>query len=114
MAKQSKNTTKSAATKSAAKKATKGGAKKATAKRAATERKPHVKILDNMRITLTAKGKDGSGRRSAKASRTGKVFAYYKNGMSVEQFLAKPDARRVDVLADFERGNITLAPKPVV
>lgn len=107
MAKATKKTTRAAATKGAAKKA----AKKGAAKRAATERKAHPRILDNMRITLTAKGKEGGGRRGGK-SRTGKVYGYYKNGMSVEAFLAKPDARRVDVLADYERGNITLKPTP--
>ena len=74
------------------------------AKKATTKRTP--KFAPEQRITLLVE-KGTNPRR--KNSRTGKVFGYYKNGMTVAQFLEKKDAKMVDLVADVDRGHIKVA-----
>lgn len=69
-------------------------------------RKAPTQIQTEQKITLLVE--KGSNPRRA-GTRTGKVFGYYKTGMTVEQFLAKPDALMVDLVADVERGHVKVA-----
>ena len=73
------------------------------AKKTTTNRTP--KFKPERKITLLVE-KGTNPRR--KNSRTGKVFGYYKNGMTVAQFLEKKDARMVDLVADVDRGHIRI------
>jgi hypothetical protein len=75
--------------------------KKAKTAKTTTKRTPTFK--PDGKITVLAKDNPRRGKR------TGKVFGYYKTGMTVEQFLAKPDALMVDLVADVERGHIKVA-----
>ena len=77
--------------------------KKAERKSATRRRQP--KFAPEQRITLLVE-KGTNPRR--KNTSTGKVFGYYKNGMTVGQFLEKKDARMVDLIADVDRGHIRI------
>ena len=74
--------------------------KSKTAAKKATRGKRTPRFTPEQKITLLAK------ENPRRKGRTGKVFGYYKTEMTVGQFLAKPDALMVDLLADVERGHI--------
>ena len=73
------------------------------AKKPATNGKRQRKFSDDQKITLLV---EGNPRR--KGSKTYKIFGYYKNGMTVGQFLQK-GGRLVDVAADVQRKHINVA-----
>ena len=75
-------------------------AKSKKAKNTATNGKRHRKFKDDQKITLLV---EGNPRR--KGSATYKIFSYYKDGMTVGQFLEK-GGRLVDVAADVQRKHI--------
>lgn len=62
------------------------------------------KFNPDMKITVLAKE---NPRRPN--TRTYDIFNYYKTGMTVGDFLAKKDARLVDIKADVERGHIKVS-----
>ena len=77
-------------------------AKKAATK-TATRTERQRKFSDDQKITLLV---EGNPRR--KGSATYKIYALYKDGMTVGQFLQK-GGRLVDVAADVERKHIKVA-----
>ena len=78
-------------------------AKAKKAKKPATNGKRQRKFSDDQKITLLV---EGNPRR--KGSATYKIYALYKDGMTVGQFLQK-GGRLVDVAADVERKHIKVA-----
>ena len=70
------------------------------AKKPSTNGKRQRKFSDDQKITLLV---EGNPRR--KGSATYKIYALYRDGMTVGQFLQK-GGRLVDVAADVERKHI--------